>query len=1163
MAYGKLKGCNMEQVNLMEVAQAVSQSGRAVLWLGSSWTTPDSEEDLALLAGVDWLGLWSDSKCARLPEVLREAWERNGKSRKLIEVPDKLEDVLGAHFKFADVAPYMFLNGRGDAQDPLDDVERLDSRIDKTRELARAGDAILLVGGTKNCEELFKIAAEAGRRANDLYRIVLTGLSAEQCNQALPEFIQKYPTVALKLVFSDKALIELIRDALTLRISPIAPLGVRIGEHEIRLDPLLEREPPITQDFAVLTTRDIDPGESANETRSDLLLQLFSGTSRPWRSIARGLVWDERPTFKAWRTHLQESIEIIRKGDRRVVVIDAPAESGSGLTVLLSQLAVFGATQRCPALFHVSSDPSLAYSRLRTFLTDLYRDVTGPSALTPAIIFFDADSVWGDFYGQIAMLAPRLNRDGRRAIIVRAKPVDSEWFSDLPVPKGSKDIAYTAFRDTLRERLDDTSALQFAGWISREYRHLNDAELPGDWYEKFKSLSDTSGCPFFLTLSILLVERYREAARLGMRLVGRLWRVVDALEAERNLKTEVVLDEGNGIAKALRIGVRLGLSSCVESSDMSSAFAVLSAMACLRIPVPRRILGSLAGIATENLFTATTLLEKAGLASSKESPSLPYIESGLSSAHGYRTRQATVQLAHYAFGRIVLDWLTSEEGQHDASKATQCQCARDLIDTVRRLHEKDNFFSHNHPFPIELLQPIFARLRPGNTDDREFAELLVQRFLRVQREKAGSADRPYQERSYRRWQWDKRDDVLQAFDWLRPELIEESASILHSRAITRAKCTRNERPAQARPLYMGAEDDLVAALEMENIAGSDNPVHILSTLGMVYVHWASMEREHGDPENRVEELDRLADDTLREAKMLQLDSAYPSFHLATHKIDTADHLKRTCPEGFEMQVADNLTQALELLSVQPEPGFQAEWDQLFTRGVLLLKDQSEVIEKLKEEHRVLGWALEALIELNGEFPREPDIEIDESNLAKAWGILEDAQADSQRDHSPVADLLRYAIFSARQLRQADPAYDRRLDLILKIKDTPYMRDPIWLYDYGMLCYQNGKLREGSAAFRELRRGQRFFFVPNDRAVAIAEGPHTRKPKEFLIQVQSADRAGGQAWGRIIDRVPFPDPVPFAARSFESRDEAVRVRGTLPCIVTIRPAGPFAEPVPRR
>jgi hypothetical protein len=362
---------------------------------------------------------------------------------------------------------------------------------------------------------------------------------------------------------------------------------------------------------------------------------------------------------------------------------------------------------------------------------------------------------------------------------------------------------------------------------------------------------------------------------------------------------------------------------------------------------------------------------------------------------------------------------------------------------------------------------------------------------------------------------------------------------------------------------MDAEDDLIDGLEKAEVDQSDNPAHMLATLGMVYVHWADMERRCGDPEGRAAELDKLADDTLREAKELQVDSSYPAFHLATHKVNTAEFLINSGARGSEPAVADNIGEALQLLSADPEPGFKADWDELLRRAVGLLADKGRsVVETLKSEHRILGWTLEALLELNGEFPIEPDPEINEQNLDRAWRIMEQATADPDIDKAPIASLLRYAVFSVRSERQVHPAYDVRYQLIREIEGTRYMTEPIWLYDYGMLCFQNGEYAKGSDAFKELRRGQRFYCVSNDRAVVMTVGPDDPRPKRFLMQVQSVERRTGHGWCRIQHPEPFRDPIPFAVRAFESRGEDIQVRRAgIPCIVTIRPAGPFAEPRP--
>ncbi len=466
---------------------------------------------------------------------------------------------------------------------------------------------------------------------------------------------------------------------------------------------------------------------------------------------------------------------------------------------------------------------------------------------------------------------------------------------------------------------------------------------------------------------------------------------------------------------------------------------------------------------------------------------------------------------------------------------------------------------------IGLLRPILAALRPGNEEDREFSEQLVQRFLRVQREKSPDHDdEPTidEEKTFRRWQWAVREKILQAFSWVPEKLLRTSASILHSRAITAAKCTRHERPDEARSRYMQAEDDLIAALEMDSESRSDNPAFMLNTLGGVYVHWARMEREHGDPQGRVSELSELAEDTLREAKAKQLDSAYPLYYLALHKVETARDLLKVGSDAHADEVGACLAEALELLSAEPEPRFRTQWDELFAKAVGLLGEEGRsVIQSLKERGKHLGWALEALHVLNGEFPRERSPEVGEPELEAAWQLIEESFHSGKGDPPPIAHLLRYSVFSVRDARLSEPAYDVRLRHLEPVVGTKYYDDePVLQFDYGMLLFQNGDFERGADVFRELRRGQRFFYVPNDRATTLTQGPNSLVPREFQMQVQNVDSRTGQGWARVGYPQRFPTPVPFVVRAFEGRDYQIKPRGTLPCNISVRPAGPFAEPV---
>ncbi|MEX0641132.1 MAG: hypothetical protein WD468_00445 [Pirellulales bacterium] len=1138
----------MQEANLLEIAQGLSQLGHAALWLGDEWEAPKTHEDMATVVAKDWIGVWADSTDPRLAQEMESAWRASDRPRQLVQVPNTLEEALGASFRFSDFAPYMYLNGRDGEADPLDPTTRDDSKVDKIRQLARVQGGLLLVAGAADCATAVNTAILAGRRAPDMRRIVILEHDSSTCTAAAEATSDRDRVHVAKMVAYAGGVVDLLREIESLA-TPTEEQVVRIGDIRVPLVPLLRQEPPITQDYAVLRTSDVSPSPREGEEPPDLLAELVAGSAQPWRSIARGFVWDGRPERDEWRRLLSDAIQRIRSNKNKVVVLDVDVEPGAGTTVLLSQLAVAAAVDGCPTLFHLAVDTGLAYNRLRTFLTDLYRTVSGPNAMVPAVLVFDVDSYWTDVYGHLDSLPYRLNRDGRRAVIIRAHQTSGFWADNYKQRRSTQDIHYFQAPSTLRDRVSDPVALGLANWMAHTYKTINDDDsLPSDWYRRFEDMSREAGCPLLVAMSLLLVEKYREGARLGDRLVGRLQRVVDAIESDRRPSPPKFDD---GITGRMR-RLEFGLAKAVRADDFYSLAIVLAAMSSLRVTVPQRVATRLAGIDPAEALNVITMLDRVGLVTPREPAS-----EGLWSSSGepYRTKPPSIQLAHHAYGPMLLGALVTAKVERPSVNDLASALLDEATDAGGDLGAKT----------LSLLRPILTALRPGNEEDRDFAEQVVQRFLRVQREKSPERDgapATDDERTFRRWQWAIRNKILEAFDWVPEELLKTSASILHSRAITAAKCTWHERPDEARSRYMQAEDDLIAALEMNSESRSDNPAFMLNTLGGVYVHWSRMEREHGDPQGRASELSELAEDTLREAKAKQPDSAYPLYYLALHKVETARHLLKADADGNAEDVGACLAEALELLSGEPEPRFRAQWDELFAAAVNLLGEQGvAVIASLKENGKHLGWALEALHELNGEFPRERSPEVGEPELAKAWQLIEESFQAGKGDAPPIAHLLRYSVFSVRDARLSEPAYDVRFRYLEPVVGTKYFDDdPVLQFDYGMLLFQNGDFERGADVFRDLRRGQRFFYVPSDRATTLTQGPNRLEPKEFQMQVQNVDSRTGQGWARVGYPVRIPTPVPFGVRAFEGRDYEIKPRATLPCNITIRPAGPFAEPV---
>jgi hypothetical protein len=203
--------------------------------------------------------------------------------------------------------------------------------------------------------------------------------------------------------------------------------------------------------------------------------------------------------------------------------------------------------------------------------------------------------------------------------------------------------------------------------------------------------------------------------------------------------------------------------------------------------------------------------------------------------------------------------------------------------------------------------------------------------------------------------------------------------------------------------------------------------------------------------------------------------------------------------------------------------------------------------------------------MGGQIPEEPVPMNRAPMLDDAAGLLDKAMQRPKVQRTALGEFLRYAIFSAHPARQRDPAYRKRFELISKLQGTRYLKNPLWLFDFGMLSFQVGDYTRGIEVFRELRRGQRFFYVPLDRSRPLAETPDSTKARQMLVKVIAVDDEVGKGWGRIVSPIKLHDPIPFSVRAVRSRRGNVHLGETFPCVIMINPAGPFAEleePKPR-
>src|SRR5207302_11280462 len=136
-------------------------------------------------------------------------------------------------------------------------------------------------------------------------------------------------------------------------------------------------------------------------------------------------------------------------------------------------------------------------------------------------------------------------------------------------------------------------------------------------------------------------------------------------------------------------------------------------------------------------------------------------------------------------------------------------------------------------------------------------------------------------------------------------------------------------------------------------------------------------------------------------------------------------------------------------------------------------------------------------------------------IRKAAEVLRSAELSTPHKPSPLADLLRYAVFSADgEQRKIHPAFQARFDLLQRLDGTIYLERPLWLYDYAALAFQVGQYQEAAVAFARLRRGQRFFEVSKERGQYWTESPDSLKPRSVYLRVINAGQGDERGWGRI-------------------------------------------------
>ena len=141
---------------------------------------------------------------------------------------------------------------------------------------------------------------------------------------------------------------------------------------------------------------------------------LVSGRAPPWRAFANDVQWKRDPRFIS--SVLASLRDALKGSAPAVTCVNLGAESGSGLTTFLMEVAFRLAQSGYPTLIAKPELRRIDYELLRTFLEHLS---VGQSEVTPAVLVFDDSERGLDAPTGIQDTVLRLAKDGRHVLIFR------------------------------------------------------------------------------------------------------------------------------------------------------------------------------------------------------------------------------------------------------------------------------------------------------------------------------------------------------------------------------------------------------------------------------------------------------------------------------------------------------------------------------------------------------------------------------------------------------------------------------------------------------------------------------------------------------------------------------------------------------------------------
>lgn len=1123
--------------------------GNVALWIAES-------ADFDILSHsnyekIKWLAIWSQSRSANWANKLDRFRRTSDILQLLVEVPDRLESALGSGYSFSQFTPFYYLNGNGDGWSSWSNREIRRAQDEKIDEIERLKKSELLIVGFDKARDLADLLLEELPHSADV-KYILENKSDAFISDLVNALKLKAPVLLNKIrILSEDLSMLLGKAADNDRIDDYAQsTAIKVGETNLKIDSFLEQESPIDQSFKLILSDNINE-TSGTKPDHEILEDFIAGRGSPWLAIKKGLLWNR---FENSQLGLVDSSPlswvlgkikaISGKNSPKVQALAIASEKGAGLTTTLQRIAFTCASQGFPTLIYREQSDSYDYDALRIFLERIQRSETG---LIPALIVIDETQKSSNSLA-LSDLADRLASDGRSALVLKGIPAGNHKFEDIISENKidgsvlvSPKIQTLSWNGVLRADLGSEEISSLTDWVCQYWGHSGSEHHAilnalKNWSPSEDT--ETNKHPFLVCLYLILKEKLTYPSMIGRHIIEKVVLESNVLREElihdaknRPLTKEELKKTIIKLHESLN-SIKYGPHSDLPSpSVFEKVFITLCVFSTLKVYPPIISIVDVVDSTLDEVNGAITKLCNMDLVDRFSDPSVR--GASMSARSVYYLNEACAGLRHPIFGILVLEALNQNQS---------LSIENYMVEVLDNYHE-------GVEYQLDLLKWAFPKLSPREAN-LGFVAAISSSLLRYQR---------VAESSYHDWLFNEKASgkLVTVLDVIPPVLSGQSASILHSKGLTRYKSVHSTMDIEeARKAYSKASKELSQAYELIDTEGdsSDDRVAILTSHGLLYRAWCKFENENCS--SQADTYRTKAVELLKDALKIRPNNAHAAGALAGIYIDSCEDYSDAdrSTKGY----ADKLAAIFEYLQYKPPLLFKYDWEQNYKRAIALCKSErtAEVIDFLKRSNNDLWRALKSLSLLEGIIPSEVTEEkASVEKYTEAFKIL-GMQRGNNDQISHLADLLRYAVYSALPESRAREKYSIRYELIKKLDWTKLVSTPIFLFDYAMLSYQVGEYNQGEQIFQELRKGRKFIDVPMERSQYLVDPTNPKSLLKVSIRVTKVHDIE-YCWGAIMLN-NFKTSVRFHKRDYKQQN--VQHGHTLLANLQIRSAGPQAVQV---